>query len=111
MILKMTTAQVVDTSVTNNNLSKDYPHTDDHAKQIVVVVVVVVVVVSPVGIQLILSWIPRPKRCTHPSSSLKSSVSSCKSVCTTDLRRHKTNAEHSSLLGLICQTEFILEKI
>ena len=30
----MTTAQVVETSVTNNSLSKDYPHLDDHAKQI-----------------------------------------------------------------------------
>ena len=30
----MTTAQVVDTSVTNNSLSKDYLHPDDHAKQI-----------------------------------------------------------------------------
>ena len=25
---------VVETSVTNNSLSKDYPHLDDHAKQI-----------------------------------------------------------------------------
>ena len=31
--LKMTTAQVVETSVTNNSLSEDYPHMDDHAKQ------------------------------------------------------------------------------
>ena len=30
----MTTAQVVETSVTNNSLSKDYPHLDDHVKQI-----------------------------------------------------------------------------
>ena len=30
----MTTAQVVETSVTNNSLSKDYPHPDDHAKEI-----------------------------------------------------------------------------
>ena len=30
----MTTAQVVEMSVTNNSLSKDYPHPDDHAKQI-----------------------------------------------------------------------------
>ena len=29
----MTTAQVVETSVTNNSLSKDYPYPDDHAKQ------------------------------------------------------------------------------
>ena len=28
----MTTAQVVETSVTNNSLSEDYPHPDDHAK-------------------------------------------------------------------------------
>ena len=28
----MTTAQVVATSVTNNSLSQDYPHSDDHAK-------------------------------------------------------------------------------
>ena len=34
LILKMTTAQVVATSVTNNSLSKDYPHADDHAKEI-----------------------------------------------------------------------------
>ena len=34
LTLKMTTAQVVKTSVTNNSLSKDYPHPDDHAKQI-----------------------------------------------------------------------------
>ena len=32
--LKMTTAQVVEMSVTNNSLSKDYLHPDDHAKQI-----------------------------------------------------------------------------
>ena len=30
LTLKMTTAQVV----TNNSLSKDYPHLDDHDKQI-----------------------------------------------------------------------------
>ena len=30
----MTTAQVVETLVTNNSLSKDYLHPDDHAKQI-----------------------------------------------------------------------------
>ena len=30
----MTTAQIVETSVTNNSLSKDYLHPDDHAKQI-----------------------------------------------------------------------------
>ena len=34
--VKMTTAQVVETSVTNNSLSKDYPHPDDHDKQITV---------------------------------------------------------------------------
>ena len=33
LTLKMTTAQVVETSVTNNSLSKDYPHPDNHAKQ------------------------------------------------------------------------------
>ena len=32
--LKMTSAQVVETSVTNNSLSKDYLHLNDHAKQI-----------------------------------------------------------------------------
>ena len=30
----MTTAQVIETSVTNNSLSKDYPYLEDHAKQI-----------------------------------------------------------------------------
>ena len=30
----MTTTQVVETSVTNNSLSKDYPHPDGRAKQI-----------------------------------------------------------------------------
>ena len=34
LTLKMTTTQVVETSVTNNSLSKDYPHSDNHAKQI-----------------------------------------------------------------------------
>ena len=34
LTLKMSTAQAVETSVTNNSLSKDYPHPDDHAKQI-----------------------------------------------------------------------------
>ena len=33
LTLKTTTAQVVETSVSNNTLSKDYPHLDDHAKQ------------------------------------------------------------------------------
>ena len=33
--LKMTTTQVVEMSVTNNSLSKDYSHLDDHAKQII----------------------------------------------------------------------------
>ena len=36
LTLKMTTAQVVETSVTNNSLSKGYPHLDDHIKQITV---------------------------------------------------------------------------
>ena len=35
LTLKMTTAQVVERSVTNNSLSEDYPHLDDHAKQTV----------------------------------------------------------------------------
>ena len=30
----MTTAQLVETSVNNNSLPKDYSHLDDHAKQI-----------------------------------------------------------------------------
>ena len=34
LALKMTTAQAVETSVTNNSLSEDYSHLDDHAKQI-----------------------------------------------------------------------------
>ena len=34
LTLKMTTAQVVETSVTNNSLSKDYLHPDDHDKPI-----------------------------------------------------------------------------
>ena len=34
LTLKMTTAQVVETSVPNNSLSKDYPHLEDHAKPI-----------------------------------------------------------------------------
>ena len=37
LTLKMTqcsTAQVVETSLTNNSLSKDFPHPDDNAKQI-----------------------------------------------------------------------------
>ena len=34
LTLKMTTAQVVETSATNNSLSKDCPRPDDHAKQI-----------------------------------------------------------------------------
>ena len=34
LTLKLTTAQVVETSVTSNSLSKDYLHPDDHAKQI-----------------------------------------------------------------------------
>ena len=33
LTLKMTTAQVVETSVTNNSLSKDYLHPDDHTRQ------------------------------------------------------------------------------
>ena len=36
LTLKMTTAQVVEMSVTNNSLSKVYPHLDDHAKQITI---------------------------------------------------------------------------
>ena len=34
LTLKMTTAQVVEMSVTNNSLSKDYLHPDDHDKPI-----------------------------------------------------------------------------
>ena len=34
LTLKMTTAQVVETSVTNNSLSKDYLHPDNHDKPI-----------------------------------------------------------------------------
>ena len=33
LTLKMTTTLVVEPSVTNNSLPKDYPHLDDHAKQ------------------------------------------------------------------------------
>ena len=32
-LLLLTTTQVVETSVTNNSLSKDYLHLDDHVKQ------------------------------------------------------------------------------
>ena len=35
LTLKMTTTQMVRTSVTNNSLSKDYPHPDDHTRQTV----------------------------------------------------------------------------
>ena len=33
LTLKLTTAQVVEASVTTNSLSKDYPHPDDHTRQ------------------------------------------------------------------------------
>ena len=33
LTVKMTTTQLAETSVTNNSLSKHYPHPDDHAKQ------------------------------------------------------------------------------
>ena len=36
----MTTAQDVKTSITNNSLSKDYPHLNDHAEQIDVYVLI-----------------------------------------------------------------------
>ena len=35
LTLKMTTAQIVETLVTNNSLSKDYPHPENHAKLII----------------------------------------------------------------------------
>ena len=34
LTLTITTAQVIETSITKNSLSKDYPHPEDHAKQI-----------------------------------------------------------------------------
>ena len=34
LTLKMTATQVVEMSVTNNSLSKDYLHLDDHTKHI-----------------------------------------------------------------------------
>ena len=34
LTLKMTTAQVVEMSITNNSLSKDYLHPDDHDEPI-----------------------------------------------------------------------------
>ena len=34
----MTTAQVVERSVTNKSLSKDYPHPDDHTRQTTLVI-------------------------------------------------------------------------
>ena len=34
LTLKMTTAQVVEKLVTNNSLFEDYPHPDDHSRQI-----------------------------------------------------------------------------
>ena len=40
----MTTAQVVETSVTNNSLSKDYLHPDDHDKPISVTVYYIITV-------------------------------------------------------------------
>ena len=33
LAVKMTTAQTVEASVTNNSFSKDYSHPDDHARQ------------------------------------------------------------------------------
>ena len=35
LTLMMTTAQVVEMSVTNNSLSNDYPHPDNHTRQTV----------------------------------------------------------------------------
>ena len=35
LTLKMTAVQVVETSVTNSGLSEDYPHLDDHARQLI----------------------------------------------------------------------------
>ena len=36
LTLKMTITHVVETSVTNNSLSEDYLHLDDHTKQIMI---------------------------------------------------------------------------
>ena len=45
LTLKMTTAQLVETSVTNNSLSKDYSHPDHHQNKFNVVEYV-----PPVGV-------------------------------------------------------------
>ena len=39
----MTTVQVVETSVTNNSLSKDYTHPEDHAKPINVIIIIIII--------------------------------------------------------------------
>ena len=41
LILKTTTALEVKTSVTNNSLSKDYLHLDDHTKKIKVIMLII----------------------------------------------------------------------
>ena len=39
LTLKMTTAQVVGTLVTNNSLSEDYSHPDDHSRQAITTII------------------------------------------------------------------------
>ena len=61
LTLKMTTAQVVETSVINNSLSKDYPHPDDHARQILRITVILLVFFCRYCIET--SWYGKLQKC------------------------------------------------
>ena len=51
-----TTAQEVETSVTNNSLSEDYRHPDDHAKQIIIIIIIIIIIMIMILALLRSQW-------------------------------------------------------
>ena len=53
--MMMTTAQVVETSITTkNSLPRDYPHLDDHAKNIIAIMIVEFIIIVIIIIIIII---------------------------------------------------------
>ena len=44
--LKMTSAQLVEMSVTNSSSSQNYSHSDDHTVRTIIIIVIVIIIIS-----------------------------------------------------------------
>ena len=116
LTLKMTTTRVVETSVTNNSLCiKDYPHPDDHSKQINSSMILTVILLtkgssSYFRVRLKQNQEKKPTYLCTPCEFLKQTCQPCQIIiqsCYFDYRINKPYACSRCMICILCSVLMI----